>query len=430
MSGTATQAQAVTIDDLAVTTPTTITGPAGAAYSTGTAQTLSGTSPNLTNQSAQSLSSRRTPQAAASSASSTPRRGPPAPARQPTAAWPTAITLFAVRAVDADGFAAPAATYSWTVDTTPPAVTISGDPSDGSITSAKDAAFNLSSSESASFECQLDGAAGTALRRVRELDRAWPTEATTWPVEPPIWPGTPDPLQHRTWTIDATAPDTTATATPDAHGTQTNKQMTIAMSSTEPGTFGCSLDAAAWSACTSPLTLSGLADGQHSFAVKATDRAGNTDATPATTTWTTTPPVVFDLRTTKPTAQNVGAGIVRPAPTKLATSADGTWKSGVLTITKDLKDRVVNGTVNVAADGVTIENCDIRGDAYNAPTGPRRMVNTNGARTPWSATTRSTPRSTTSSSTRSATATWSRSTTTSPTSPTGSAPARAPAPRT
>ena len=39
----------------------------------------------------------------------------------------------------------------------------------------------------------------------------------------------------------------------------------------------------------------------------------------------------------------------------------------------------MNGTVNVAADGVTIENCDIRGDAYNAPTGPRRMVNTDGA---------------------------------------------------
>ena len=64
----------------------------------------------------------------------------------------------------------------------------------------------------------------------------------------------------------------------------------------------------------------------------------------------------------------------------MATSADGTLKNGVLTITHDLKDRVVNGIVKVAANNLTIENCDIRGDVNNQPTGGApMMINTDSA---------------------------------------------------
>jgi hypothetical protein len=62
----------------------------------------------------------------------------------------------------------------------------------------------------------------------------------------------------------------------------------------------------------------------------------------------------------------------------VATSADGVWNNGVLTITKPLKDRIVNGLVKVGADNLTIENCDIRGDATHPPTGSKYMVDTGG----------------------------------------------------
>ncbi len=86
------------------------------------------------------------------------------------------------------------------------------------------------------------------------------------------------------------------------------------------------------------------------------------------------------LRKTKPVAHNTGAGVVRARPTRVAGAKDGHWKNGVLTIKKDLRNRVVNGTVDVAANGVTIENCIIRGSKKHPPRNSRLLVNTDGHR--------------------------------------------------
>jgi hypothetical protein len=84
---------------------------------------------------------------------------------------------------------------------------------------------------------------------------------------------------------DTTPPETAIASGPS--GTVTATTAAFAFSSSETGSsFECRLDAAAWASCTSPMSYSFLAAGNHTFDVRATDAACNTDPTPATRTWT------------------------------------------------------------------------------------------------------------------------------------------------
>jgi hypothetical protein len=56
----------------------------------------------------------------------------------------------------------------------------------------------------------------------------------------------------------------------------------------EPATFGCRLDDGAWTSCGSPARYADLAPGWHTFAVRATDLAGNVDPSPAEARWLVT----------------------------------------------------------------------------------------------------------------------------------------------
>jgi putative metal-binding protein len=90
----------------------------------------------------------------------------------------------------------------------------------------------------------------------------------------------------RTWTIDSVAPNTML-ASPDIPegGVTTRLTANFTFAATEPATLQCSLDRAAFAACTSPRLLANLAFGDHSFRVRAVDRAGNVDPTPAVRNW-------------------------------------------------------------------------------------------------------------------------------------------------
>jgi hypothetical protein len=84
---------------------------------------------------------------------------------------------------------------------------------------------------------------------------------------------------------DTTPPNTTITNHPASSTTST--AASFSFSSSESGSsFGCRLDAGAWSACSSPKAYSDLAKGSHTFQVRAVDAAHNVDSTPASYSWT------------------------------------------------------------------------------------------------------------------------------------------------
>jgi CSLREA domain-containing protein len=96
-------------------------------------------------------------------------------------------------------------------------------------------------------------------------------------------------------------PDTRISSSPAAESTSTTATFAFAGSdNATPGlnlTFECSLDGGAWTACATPKTYAGLSLSSHTFQVRAIDRRGNVDPTPASHTWTvgaapadTTPP--------------------------------------------------------------------------------------------------------------------------------------------
>jgi hypothetical protein len=87
---------------------------------------------------------------------------------------------------------------------------------------------------------------------------------------------------------DCTPPDTTIDSGPS--GTTADTTPTFGFSATEGGsTFECALDGGAFGACSgagATHTTAVLAEGPHTFSVRATDPAGNTDASPAEQTFT------------------------------------------------------------------------------------------------------------------------------------------------
>jgi hypothetical protein len=176
-------------------------------------------------------------------------------------------------------------------DITAPETTLDSGPS-GTVSSSS-ASFAFSSSEANStFECSLDGGAfalctspksytnlsnGSHTFSVRATDAAGNTDAT--PASRTFTVDVPPPPQ------DTTAPETTIDSGPS--GTIKQNSATFTFSSSEAGSsFECKLDSAAFSACSSPKKYTGLANGSHTFSVRAIDAARNADATPASRTWT------------------------------------------------------------------------------------------------------------------------------------------------
>ena len=92
-----------------------------------------------------------------------------------------------------------------------------------------------------------------------------------------------DPVEYA-WSVEPPAPDTTITSGPS--GVVASSVATFEFTSSESGaTFAASLDGAAETAVTSPVTFSGLGHGPHSFSIHAIGSSGKPDPTPATAEW-------------------------------------------------------------------------------------------------------------------------------------------------
>ncbi|HYI03169.1 MAG TPA: cell envelope biogenesis protein OmpA, partial [Hyalangium sp.] len=202
--------------------------------------------------------------------------------------WPlTALTngshTFTVAAVDvAENRDPTPLEFQWVVDAKPRVVITDFPPNSTRI---RDATFEFQSPNDASstFMCKLGGdpewTVCTSPKTYPNLDDG----GYTFQVKALTETREGDAASHP-WVVDTEAPDTEIGQKPS--NPSNSASATFSFSSTEGGSsFECSLDSAAYVACTSPKTYPGLSNTGHTFSVKAKDAAGNEDPVPASYPW-------------------------------------------------------------------------------------------------------------------------------------------------
>src|SRR6187401_376169 len=208
------------------------------------------------------------------------------------------------------------ASFTWTVDTTPPMTSIisaidgnNNTISDNGNSESTSIRFNFSGTDTGGagvdhLECNIDNSKYVACTspfvflnilkdgihtfNVRSIDRVGNINLSP---------------ESFTWTIDTISPNTTLESATDgnkivmANGTNTNsKSMSFEFSANDTGGDGdkgvginhfvCNIDNSKYVACTSPFVFPNLLkDGIHTFTVISEDNAGNKDSTPTSFSW-------------------------------------------------------------------------------------------------------------------------------------------------
>jgi len=219
------------------------------------------------------------------------------------------VHTFQVRAVDdAGNVDASPESHTWRVDFQGPVVTFRSTPP--KATNARSATYVLEADEPVDyFLCKLDtgvfGSCTSPIELTELADGSHTFEARArdglgnFSSETVTW----------TWTVDSTSPDTFLSG----QNTQGSNASFTFSGSEEGGTFECKLDTGEFSPCSSPNELTALAEGNHTFQVRARDAAGNVDATPASHSWTVS----------RPTNPGGGGGDEKPDAGGCACSASG-----------------------------------------------------------------------------------------------------------
>ena len=258
---------------------------------------------------------------------------------------------FEVRATDVAGNVdATPASFIFTVDTTPANTTITSSPPAAS--SSTGTSFSFTASDAGpGFECRLDGAAFADCSSPKSYTGL--TEAPhTFEVRAEDAAGNldPTPATHA-WTVDLTAPDTSFLSTPA--NPSANATPTFGLDSTEtPSTFECDLDGGGWSPCATPFTTPSLGDGTHTLKARATDAAGNTDASEITFTWLVDATAPTGSVTSPANGADIGGTVV------LASNSADTGGSGVATVVFQRSPAGVGTWTSQAASWETTAQAD------------------------------------------------------------------------
>ena len=195
------------------------------------------------------------------------------------------------RAFDVWGNSATSASRSVTVDNTPPSVSVISGPS-GTVNSAS-ATFEFSASDAASglgsVQCSLDGAPFAACTSPHSLS-SLPEGQHTFSVRATDNAGNVSSAASRTWTVDAAVPSAPVITAP-AQGSRINSASFAVKGTAEPGSTvelfegtasrgtATAASSGSWS-----VTLSGVANGSHTYTARATDAVGNTSSASAART--------------------------------------------------------------------------------------------------------------------------------------------------
>ena len=236
---------------------------------------------------------------------------------------------FAVHLRDGAGNTGPATMASWTIDTTVPTstATITSGPSVSATTST--ATFGLAGAISGEgYQCRIDGGAWTTCTTPWQLT-GLADGSHTFDVRTADAAGNGGPTTSRVWLIDTVAPSGTPVigGRPNDPTAQTTASLTLTGAAAGE-TYACSVDGAAFAACTSPLALTGLTDGGHAVRVHLADAAGNVGPN-ASVAWTvdatppTTAPAVSGLPTGSTTGTSASFTITGEAGTTPECRLDG-----------------------------------------------------------------------------------------------------------
>ena len=163
-----------------------------------------------------------------------------------------------------------------------PETTITEAPAEFSGVGSSTFKFNANYANT-TFECSIDGE--SALPCSSPYTRVLPDGSHNFSVRAinKLGMGDDTPAEHL-WMIDTVAPNTMVYEAPPPADNSVMVRFSF-RSNEENVTFDCSLDGNSYVACDSGTEFGPIADGSHSFAVRAHDRAGNIDASPAIHAW-------------------------------------------------------------------------------------------------------------------------------------------------